>query len=151
MEVVDMCGCCDNWRIYFWPARKDVLIYTADGNFVLTSCFVPWHMVRCKGLNSMLDKAIAVKVINNALDAFGWEDCITKVFAKLKDLEDAVPGVLEDDFQRWFHGRMKREFGRVLEMAAEFLYAPVEKGLRSHRGIGYRLARKEFMQLTQEL
>ena len=149
--IKKMCGCCDNWHTYYWPLKKDVLIYTADGNFVLMSCFVPWHMGECKGLKSLLDKAMDVKVIDDVLDAFEWEDCITKVFAQMKQLEDTVPGILEDDMQRYVHERFWREFGRVLEMAAQFLYAPVEKDLRSHRGIGYRLARMDFMELTQNL
>ena len=122
----------------------EVALLAPHGNFVLTSCFTPWHMPRCPALNGLLDKAKSINVIDNVIDAIYWESTVTNLFAHIDAMEkDHVWGDMEADV----HERFRREFGRVLELAVQFLYAPVNYQLRSHKGLQYRRAMREFMDM----
>ena len=143
LEYNLMCRCCDNWRVFFWPMPMEVAV--CHGNhYVLSSCFAPWHMATCRSLHYLLDKASKVNVIDNVLDAIEWERTITEVFKQL-DTIDEDPRWAKREMTMWVHHRMRTQFGRVLELAVQFLYAPVNYVLRSHRGIQYRKAMREFM------
>ena len=113
-------------------------------HYVLSSCFAPWHMATCRSLHGLLDRAIKVNVIDNVLDAIEWERIATEVFQQL-DAIDADPKWANNAMTKWVHHRFRKEFGRVLELAVQFLYAPVNYVLRSHRGIHYRKTMRDLM------
>ena len=151
LEYNLMCRCCDNWRIYFWPMPMEIAILNGTHDFVLTSCFTPWHMPRCPALKGLLDKANAINVIDNVLDAIWWESTVTALFKYMDEIEADPKYWPPDNFmQEWVHHRFRREFGRVLELAVQFLYAPVNYCLRSHKGLHYHKALREFMELQPE-
>ena len=128
--------------------KMEVAIICTKGDFVLTSCFAPWHMPRCPALNGLLDRALEINVIDNVMDAIEWESTVTQLFKHL-DAIKADPNYWPPDnhMQEWVHHRFRKEFGRVLELAVQFLYAPVDYELRSRKGLHYRRAMREFMDL----
>ena len=105
-------------------------------------------MPRCPALNGLLDRALEINVIDNVMDAIEWESTVTTLFKHL-DAVEADPHHWPPDnrMQEWVHHRFRKEFGRVLELAVQFLYAPVDYELRSRRGLHYRKAMREFMDL----
>ena len=113
----------------------------SHSEFILTSCFTPWHMPHCPALRGLLNKAQEINVIDNVMDAMEWENIGTALFEWLDDVE------AQFDIPRDAHERERREVGRVLELAVQFLYAPVNYELRSHKGLHYRQAMRDFMNM----